>query len=321
MLCNPPCSRNCGTDPQGRMQPAAILERFLDRPRVAELRSVVDVYGRAPGGLLANGLAFAALFAAFPVALVTLGVAGWLVDDPTLQARLAQAIRTLLPPLSDLVDQALLTLSDGAAITSAVGLVGLVWTVSQFYVTLDVAIARIFADRQERNVFRRAARGFVSVAGLVGVVVALIVGGSLAAAAEVLLPASSTALSGLARVLGSLPVVTAIGVLAIAIIYRVVPPRAPAARALWLPALVAGVAIVALSQLFLFVAPRLIGAALITGSLATAFVALAWLSFTFQVLLLGAAWVQVRDDRATAQPGSSALAGAAAPAEPGRGGE
>lgn len=47
------------------MDPAAILERFLDRPRVATLRAVLDVYGRAPGGLLANGLAFAALFAAF----------------------------------------------------------------------------------------------------------------------------------------------------------------------------------------------------------------------------------------------------------------
>jgi membrane protein len=297
------------------MDPAAILERFLDRPRVVLLRAVLDVYGRAPGGLLANGLAFAALFAAFPVALVTLGVAGLLVDDPTLQARLARAIGTLLPPLRDLVDQALLALSDGAAITSAVGVVGLIWTVSQFYVTLDVAFARIFADRQERDVFRRTARGFVSVAGLVGVIVALIVGGSLAAAAEAFLPSTSPTLAALGRVLRSVPVVAAIGVGAIAIVYRVVPPRSPSWRAVWLPALVAGVGIVALSQLFLFVAPRLIGAALVAGSLATAFVALAWLSFTFQVLLLGAAWVRVRDDRLDGAKSASALAGAAAPAE------
>lgn len=303
------------------MDPKALLERFLDRPRVAELRSVVDVYGRAPGGLLANGLAFAALFAAFPIALVTLGVAGWLVNDPTIQAQLARAIGALLPPLRDIVDTALLALSDGAAITSVVGVVGLVWTVSQFYVTLDVAFARIFADRGERDPFRRAARGFVWVAGLVGVVVALIVGGSLAAAAEALLPASSSALTGLGHVLASLPVVTAVGVLAVAVVYRVVPPRAPAWAAVWPPAVIAGVGIVVLSQLFLFVAPRLIGAALVAGSLATAFIALAWLSFTFQVLLLGAAWVRVRDDRATARSVASALAGAAATAEPRGGGE
>jgi YihY family inner membrane protein len=297
------------------MGPAAILERFLDRPRVALLRAVLDVHGRAPGGLLANGLAFAALFAAFPVALVTLGVAGLLVDDPTLQARLAHAIGTLLPPLRDLVDQALLALSDGAAVTSAVGVVGLIWTVSQFYVTLDVAFARVFADRQERNVFRRTARGFISVAGLVGAIVALIVGGSLAAAAEALLPSSSPSLALVGRVLRSVPVVAAIGVVVIAIVYRVVPPRSPSWRAIWLPAIVAGVGVVALSQLFLFVAPRLIGAALVAGSLATAFIALAWLSFTFQALLLGAAWVRVRDDRAVVAESPSALAGAAAPAE------
>ncbi len=303
------------------MDPAAILERFLDRPRVALVRAVLDVYGRAPGGLLANGLAFAALFAAFPVALVTLGVAGWIVDDPTIQARLARAIGTLLPPLRDLVDQALLALSDGAAVTSAIGLVALVWTVSQFYVTLDIAFARIFADRQERNVFRRTARGFVAVAGLVGVIAALIVGGSLAAAAEAFLPSTSPSLALLGRVLASVPVVTAIGVVAIAVVYRVVPPRSPSWSAIWLPALVAGIATVALSQLFLFVAPRLIGAALVAGSLATAFIALAWLSFTFQALLLGAAWVRVRDDRSVEGGGSSALAGAAAPAEPGGRGE
>jgi YihY family inner membrane protein len=297
------------------MDPAAILQRVLDRPRVAGFRAVLDVYSRAPGGLLANGLAFAALFAAFPIALVTLGVAGLLVDDPTVQAQLAGAIGAVVPPLRDLVDAALVTLSDGAAITSVIGVVGLVWTVSQFYVTLDVAFARIFADRQERNVFRRAARGFVWVAGLVGVVVALIVGSSLAAAADAFLPASRSALIGLGRIL-SLPVITTIGVAVVAVVYRVVPPQAPTWRAVWLPALTAGVAMVMLSQLFLFVAPRLIGAALVAGSLATAFIALAWLSFTFQVLLLGAAWVRVLDDRAAAQA-ASALGSAAAPAEAG----
>src|SRR5687767_9203206 len=103
------------------MDPGAILERLLDRPRVAYVRAVVDVYGRAPGGLLANGLAFAALFAAFPVALVTLGVAGWLVDAPAVQERLARALGALLPPLRDLVDQALGTLSRGAILSSVVG--------------------------------------------------------------------------------------------------------------------------------------------------------------------------------------------------------
>ena len=299
------------------MDAGAILERFLDRPRVAYVRAVLDVYGRAPGGLLANGLAFAALFAAFPVALVTLGVAGWLVDDPQVQARLAHAIGALLPPVRDLVDQALGALSKGAILASIAGVVGLLWTVSQLYVTLDVAFARIFTDRPERDVFRRTARGFVWVAALVGMVVVLFVAGSLAAAAEALLPETAAAAVTINRVLSSLPVVAALGVSTIAVLYRVLPPDAPSWRAIAPPAVVAGIAIVALSQLFLYVAPRLLGAALLTGTLATAFVSLAWLSFTFQALLLGAAWVRVRDDELR----GSDLAGPATTAEPGVGGE
>lgn len=303
------------------MRPAVILEAFLSRPQVAELRAVLDVYSRAPGGLLANGLAFAALFAAFPVALVTLGVAGLLVHDPTVQTQLARAISALVPPLRDLVDAALLALSDRAAATSVVGVVGLVWTVSQFYVTLDVAFARIFEDRGGRDPFRRAARGFVWVAGLVGIVAALVIGGSLAAAAEAFLPASSSALTAFHRIVSSVPVITAVGVLGVAIVYRVVPARAPAWSAVWPPAVLAGVGIVVLSQLFLFLAPRLVAAALVAGSLATAFITLAWLSFTFQVLLLGAAWVRVRDDRASARSGGSGLGSTTAAAEARGGGE
>lgn len=277
------------------MELPAVLTRFLDRPTVALIRAVVATYGQAPGGLLANGLAFAALFTIFPVALVTLGVAGWLVDDPAVQAQLADAIAALVPPLAEFIDQALSAMSEAAALSSVLGVVGLIWTVSQLYVTLDLAFSRIFSDRPERDLLRRTARGFVWVAGLVGTVVALIVGASLAALAETLLPASATAVTAVGRILSSPLVIVAFGVLIVVMIYRVVPPHPPTWRAIWLPGVVAGTAIVALSQLFAFLAPRIVGAASLAGPLATAFIALAWLSFTFQVLLLGASWVRVRD--------------------------
>lgn len=307
------------------MDAAKVLEKVLDEPRVAEVRRVLDVYGRAPGGLLANGLAFTALFSVVPIALVTLGVAGLLVDDPAVQQQLAQALGAVLPPLADLVDQALVSMAQGAALTSIIGVLGLIWTVSQFYVTLDVAFARIFTDRPERDVLRRTARGFMWVVGIVGVAIALIVGGSLAAAAEALLPTSSTALTVFGRIVTSPPVVVLVTVGVVLGIYIVVPPRSPSVRSAALPAMVAGLGIYLLSQVFLFAAPRIVGVAALAGPLATAFIALAWLSFSFQILLLGAAWVRTRDDAETAAEETaeeeSALPGAAAPAEPGVGGE
>lgn len=277
------------------MELPAVLTRLLDRPAVVTIRKVLDVYGRAPGTLLANGLAFTALFSIVPIALVTLGVAGLLVKDPAVQQQLAAALGSIVPPLSDLIHEALVAMTQGAAASSVIGIAGLIWTVSQFYVTLDVAFSRIFTNEPERNVLRRTARGFIWVVGLIGVVIALIVAGSLAAAAEALLPTTSTALTAFGHVVSSPPTVVLITIAVVLIVYRILPPQVPSVRATVPPAIVAGLAIFALAQAFLFAAERIVGIAALTGPLATAFIALAWLSFSFQALLYGAAWVSVRD--------------------------
>lgn len=290
-----------------------MIVRFLDRSAVVVIRRVLDVYGRAPGGLLANGLAFTALFSIVPIALVTLGVAGVLVKDPAVQQQLATALGNVVPPLRELIEEALVSMSQGAAVSSIIGVAGLIWTVSQFYVTLDVAFSRIFTERPERDVLRRTARGFMWVVGLIGVVIALIVAGSLAAAAEVLLPTTTSALTAFGRVVSTPPVVVLITIGVVLVVYLVVPPRPPAVRAALPPAIAAGLAIFALAQLFLFAAPRIVGVAALAGPLATAFIALAWLSFSFQALLYGAAWVRVRDDEmaAAAPSGGEASGGEA----------
>jgi membrane protein len=302
------------------MDPTAILERVLDRPRVAYVRSVLDTYGRAAGGLLANGLAFTALFAVIPIALVTLGVAGLIAGNAGVQEQLAAALTEVFPPLADLIDGALAAITSGAAAVSILGFIGLVWTVSQFYVTLDVAFSRIFSAEPERDLFRRTARGFAWVAALLVLVVGIIIVGSLALAVQALFP-NEVALTGtIAAILTSVPVLVLLAGSLVGIVYRVVPPRAPSWRALLLPAGVEGVAIVLLSQAFVFLAPRLVGVAALAGSLATAFIALAWLSFTFQALLYGAAWVRIRDERSR-DAAASALARPAPPTEAGGGGQ
>jgi membrane protein len=281
------------------MKPPAFVEPILASPLVAQVGRVLDIYGRAPGGLLANGLAFTTLFAVVPIALVTLGVAGVIVDDPAVQEQLSQALAGMVPPLADLIDQALTSLAEGAALSSLIGVLGLVWTVSQFYVTLDVAFARIFSSQRERDVIRRTARGFVWVVGIVGLVVALIVAGSLAAAAQALLPTTTTALTLFGRIVASPPVVVLITIGVVLAVYVILPPTSPSWRIALLPAAVAGLAIYLLAQVFLFAAPRIVGVAAFAGALATAFIALAWLSFTYQALLIGAAWVRVRVDDAS----------------------
>jgi membrane protein len=299
------------------MDPKAILTRVLDQPRVALVMAVLDTYGRAAGGLLANGLAFSSLFAAIPTLLLMLGLAGVIAGgDTAIRDQISEALINAFPPLEDLIEAALDALTQGAAAASIIGVIGLVWTVSQLYGALDVAFARIFADVPERDIVHRTARGFL----VVGVLAALILASAIAARTDQNIPI----VSALAGLIGSTPFLILIAILAVVIVYRWLPPRTPSWRATIVPAVIVGLAIVVLTQVFAFLVPRLVGVAALAGSLASAFVALAWLSFGFQALLYGAAWVRVREHGAPAPPapvGSAPLGGAAPPAEPGVGGQ
>jgi uncharacterized BrkB/YihY/UPF0761 family membrane protein len=71
------------------------------------------------------------------------------------------------------------------------------------------------------------------------------------------------------------------------------------------PAIVVGIALALFTQLFTYIAPRLIGAAALYGTFVAIFALLVWLGFSFQALLLGASWVRVRTvgiDEATRVP-------------------
>jgi membrane protein len=281
------------------MDPAAVLGRFLDRPRVAYVRAVLDAYGEAPGGLLASGLAFSALFAIVPITVLTVGLAGWLADDETIQQALVIALVSAFPPLATLIDQALEALIEGAAVTSFIGLLATIWTVSQFYAALDMAVARVFGRQPGRTAVRRTVRSFAWVAVLIGLVVGYIVAVSLTSTLSILVPDSIRTLRLVADVLGSPVTAFTLIVVVLVLLYRTVPPYTPRWTAAALPGLVIGIAIVLLTQVFALFAPRIVGVAAIVGSLAVVFIALAWLSFLFQLLLVGAAWVRVRQEGPT----------------------
>jgi YihY family inner membrane protein len=302
------------------MDPTTILARVLDEPRVARVRAVMDIYGHAAGGLLANGLAFSSLFAAIPTTLVVLGLAGWFAGDTAIRDSVSDALIEAFPPLEDLIEGALDAITGQAVAASIIGVVGLVWTVSQLYGALDVAFARIFADNPERDIVRRTARGFAVVGILAVVILGFIVVATLATALDSATDVDIPLATSLATIAGSFPFLCVVAVGATFIVYEALPPKVPGRRAAFVPAAVVGIAIVILTQIFTFLVPRLVGVAALAGSLASAFIALAWLAFSFQALLYGAAWVRVREE-GLRPAGSAALGSPAAPAEPGSGGQ
>lgn len=237
--------------------------------------------------------------------LLLAGVVGLLFADPVERAKAVAVVVGVLPPLRDLIEAVLAEAARAAAPVSIVSAVILVWGTSRFVVAFEDAIARVMGGDRRRGFFisNLAALGAV-VLMIVAIVLSTLLSGVLAflnAGVE----------SGALRVIGD-AVAIALGVLPIAaivaatiLVYRIVPLAAPPWRAVLVPGLAAGLALTVLARAFVFIAPRLIGAAAFIGTLATVFAALAWLGLSFQALLLGAAWVR---DRAVQQTPEGARA-------------
>lgn len=266
---------------------------------VAALRRVLDRYGAAGGGLLAGGLAYAALFAIVPAVLLLAGVVGLFVGDPVERARIVDVLVGVLPPLRDLIQVVLDEAARSAGPVSVVGAVVLLWGTSRFAVAFQDAIARVMGGNVARGVLMRNLGAFAAV----GLLIAAIVASTLLSGVLDFLEAGVAAgvlrvLSGpLSIALGALPVVATVG--AMILVYRIVPTPSPSWGTVLAPGVAVGLALTIVARAFAFVAPRLIGAAALLGTLATAFAALAWLALSFQAILLGAAWVRDRADRSS----------------------
>jgi membrane protein len=260
------------------------------------VRAVVAAYGRIGGGILADGLAYNALFALLPALLIVVAVIGFIVHDPVRQASIINAISAQLPPLRDLLTRTFQAISEGATEVSIVGLLALIWGASRFARALDTSFSRVFNRTPERSIIRRS---LVGVASVVVLIVAVVIALALASLASFVTAdlGQPILLPNLGR-LGLLnPLVTALATsVGVAAVYRYMPAHHPRWKAIRLPAVVVGVVVGVFTQAFAFIAPRLIGIAALYGAIAAVFAVLAWLSILAQLLLIGLVWVRFREE-------------------------
>jgi membrane protein len=276
------------------------LRRLIDRVAgwlpVQTARTVLATFDQAGGGLLAGGLTYSALFALLPTLLLLTGILGLVVDDPERRRAILESLGDALPPLREFLEANLDALTDGATGFGILGLLGLAWGASRFYGSLDDALGRIFSSAPRRGLVSKTLRGLLSVVLLISVfVIALVLTGI----ASYLAAETAAALGTEARTFWGVvtPLLSAVVfVVTTSAVYRLLPARTVSWRALWWPAVVIGIVLAAITQLFSYVAPRLIGTAAVYGAFVAIFAAMIWLSALFQVLLIGAAWVRVRLD-------------------------
>jgi YihY family inner membrane protein len=261
--------------------------------RVVRARAVLDRYNAAGGGLLAAGIAYNTLFALVPVALFAGGLLGFLVTDPAALASVRQLLTDWAPPLAGVVDEVLDGLATASPSVSIVGLVGMVWGATRLFASLEEGIAATFAGVPRRSLVLRTVRRFTSILVLAAVIGAAFVATSVASFAAEFVPVGfDVAAVVINLALIALPVV--LSALALAIIYRFLPPVRPEWGAIARPALLIGVGLVLLTRLLAVVAPRVLGASFVYGTLGAIFVALGWLALAYSMILIGSAWVRER---------------------------
>jgi YihY family inner membrane protein len=269
---------------------------------VATARRVMQVYDDAGNGLLAGGLTYSALFALLPSLLLITGILGFVVDDPERRRAIVEGIGRSLPPLRGFLDASLQQITEGAAGAGLIGLIGLAWGASRFYGSLDDAVSRIFRSAPKRGLIARTLRGIFSVVLLVSVFLgSLILAGIGSYLADQTASRLGTESDSFWRV--ATPLLTGIVFVGAAVlIYRLVPAIHVPWAAAAVPALLVGIGLTLLTQLFAYIAPRVIGAAAVYGTFVAIFAAMIWLATGFQMLLMGAAWVSIRMDRPPPPP-------------------
>jgi membrane protein len=270
----------------------SIVTAVVGLPRIVRARLVIDRFNAVDGGLLAAGVAYNAVLALIPLGLLASGIAGFVLRDPASQADVVAAVVAFAPPLAGVIDEILGGLRDASTSVSVIGLVLAGWGTSRLFAALESGIAQMFAGTPRRGLVRRTAWRIASIVVMAAILLAALIGApALAILGEVV------SVSGpLAQVFGALIVVLPIVVtgLAIAAVYRFIPPTRPTWWAIGLPAAAGSLGLVGLTRLFVFLTPRLFGANFVYGTLGAILVGLAWLDLVFTVILVGAAWVRER---------------------------
>jgi membrane protein len=272
----------------------SLVARLIGLPRAVRARRVLDRFGAADGGLLAAGVAYNAVLALIPLAILVSGMAGFVLRDPRSQADAVAGIVGLAPPLAGVIGEIVRGLATASPSLSLIGLLLAAWGTTRLFASLESGVAQMFVGRPRRGIVRRTARRIGSIVVLTGVLLAALVGApALAIAGEI---ASTNGPLDLAvqLLLAVLPVVFT--GLAVAAIYRYVPPIRPTWPAIGLPAVSGAIVLVVLTRLFVFLAPRVFGANFVYGALGAILVGLAWLNLVFTVILIGAAWVDARSE-------------------------
>jgi membrane protein len=275
-----------GTVPSSssRWRGGAAVIRMLRRVIEAAANSYPGRLGQAfassEAGNYASGLAFTAFVSMFPLILGLVSILGLLTSAPDVRSHfIAGALGVFPPDARSTLSSALDGVRDHSGLLGTIGIIGLLWSGSSLFTSMEFALGRMIGARQ-RGFLRQRAMTAVMTLVFVVAIVATIFLNSLAALAE--------GVPHLAPVLGLL-----VWVAFMTAIYRLVPNRTYPLLALWPGALLAGALMEGLTLVWPLYAGLSHGFTTYGAALALFFVLAAWLYFFAVFTLLGAVAIRM----------------------------
>lgn len=273
------------------------------RPIIARARELTLVraflrYFEHQGPRLADSVTYRALFSVFAAVLLGFSLAAlWLGGNPQAMSALTDALDTVIPGLTDLVDPSQINAPAGFTVVGVVSLAGLVGAAIGAIGSLRSAL-RIIADQNPGDgfflwVLARNLLVAVALGVLLGVAAGLTVLGSLGVEtiASWLGVSRSASVGVITRIIGIL-VVFVIDTLAIALVVRLLSGMKPAPRALWIGSMIGGAGLIVLQEFSgLFVRGATSNPLL--ASFATLVALLLWFNFSAQVILIAGSYIVV----------------------------
>jgi membrane protein len=254
---------------------------MLKRLQESLLAKTAKAYGESKAGNFGAGLAFNAFLTMFPLVLGILSIIGLVIHDPSVQQKVQEALLGVFPQDAhkELL-KALAGVKQNAGLLGAVSIIGLVWSGTGLFASMEFALTQIFGSTQ-RDMLRQRLMGLVMmVIFLLAVVLA--VSANNASAFLPLMPFSGFVVGTLAMV----------GLLIA--IYRFVPNRTFELKDVWPGALVAGILLEIITLAFPIYSKLTHGFNSYGQQFALFFLLATWLYFLSQIILLGAVFNRLR---------------------------
>lgn len=251
------------------------MRSLLERARKTYPARLLQAYGATQGGNYAGSIALSMFMSMFPLMLGVLAIVGLVIRDPGTQRHITAALLSFFPSdAGNALGTTLTGVKQHSGLLGIIGLLGMLWSGTSIFSTMEWALDRIFGAPQ-RDFVRQRLMGLIMTALFAAVILVSVgVNSALSIAKQV---------PFLSPVIG-----VVIWVLFILAIYRVVPHRTFKLSEIWRGALLAGVLMELLSLLWPVYTHFTHDFGTYGASFALFFLLATWLIFLSQLILLGA---------------------------------